>query len=270
VKRTAKNEHMQWVERTATSTMIYAHFTDLQTNKADALWLDRLDKIMMKSYQFQRQVKHHWSNQDLCQLVLRRTINPVFCMRISPFPDFLSYAVQFGLTEYVDEKLRQVGRKKGLYEGISLLQYAVRCPPEILRYPHSSKMVSLLLSYGEDPNETYEGCSPWEEVLKSLRRGDVLANTRGDGYRRGQQQEFVKVIESLIEAGANPKAYIKDEEGSYSALSILCSVKRSFPEVGRLEEDLRCRGAKGTVSHRQRLKKWLGSVERNVERNTRA
>lgn len=261
---------MRWVERTATSAMIYAYFTDLQTNKADAVWLDRLDKIMTKSYQFQRSVKHHWSNQDLSRLVLRHTINPVFSMTTAPFPDFLSYAVQFGLTEYVDEKLRQIGRKKGRYEGISLLQYAVRCPPEILRYPQSSKMVSLLLRYGENPNEPYQGCSPWEEVLKSLRRGDVLAYTRDDGYRREQQWEFLKVIESLIEAGANPKAYIKDEVGSYSALSILCWVKGSFPEAGRLEEDLKCRGAKGTVSHRQRIKKWWGSVEGNVERNTRA
>jgi hypothetical protein len=270
VEHTAKNEYIRWVDRTATSAMIYAHFSHLQTNKSDAVWLDRLDKIMTKSYQFQRSAKHHWSNQDLARLVLRPMINPVFSMRIAPFPDFLSYAVQFGLTEYVDEKLRQIGRKKGPYQGISLLQYAVRCPPEILRYPHSSKMVSLLLRYGEDPNETYGGCSPWEEVLKSVQRGDILANTRDDGNRREQQQEFLKVIESLIEAGANPNAYIKDDDGSHSALSILWWVKRSFPEAGRFEEDLKCRGAKETVSRRQRLKKWVASVDRTVERNTHA
>jgi hypothetical protein len=59
------------------------------------------------------------------------------------FPNFLYYATQFGLTEYVDEKLHQIGPKQIHPDAMLLLYYAVRCVPESLRYPHRSKLVSF-------------------------------------------------------------------------------------------------------------------------------
>lgn len=258
-----RTEHLRWIERTATSAMIYAHFTESQINKANLYWLDRLDQMMTKLPYLQRQ-NYHWSNQDFFRLSIPLT-GRAFCMRTALFCSFLAYAVQFGLAEYVDEKLKELGKIKGYQEGTSLLQYAVRCPLDILRFPHSSKVVSLLLRHGENPNETYLGHSPWEEVLNSVHRGDILNNAKAEGYRREQQLEYIKIIECLIQAGANPQAYIKDEEGVlYTALSILCAVKRRFPEAAQLEEELKRRGGKETVSKRQWFKKLIESVERNA------
>lgn len=149
----SRRKHIRWVERTATSAMIYAHFTDLQTNKADAEWLDRLDKIMTRFYHLHKLDNKHWSNQDFLRLHLLGGLSQGTSMRELPFQGFISYAVQFGLTTYVDEKLRQQGLRINANDEVPLLQYAVRCPPAVLRYPHSNKMASLLLRSGEDPNE---------------------------------------------------------------------------------------------------------------------
>ncbi len=262
-------DHSRWVQRTATSAMIYAYFSDLKTHKPNTQWLDRLDIMMTKFHQLQKSDQKrkdwHWSNLGLFRFYIVGGLSRGSDMRNMTFADFVSYAVQFGLTEYVGEKLRQFGKRNGPHEGVSLLQYAVRCAPPVLRYPRCSKMVLLLLRHGEDPNERFQGYSPWEEVLKSIRRGEVLSTTVDEGFRREQQLEYINIIGYLIEAGANPQAYVKDGETNHTAMSLLCTVRSNFPEAARLEETLRRRGGKETVSHRQRLKRWWGSVERNTQ-----
>jgi hypothetical protein len=266
-----QNDHVQirnkiWVERTATSAMIYAHFTDLQTNKADAKWLDRLDQIMtkfhlshrapLKRLHLQTPGNYHWSNQDLFRLNPLGILGPRSSIRAAPFDGFLSYAVQFGLTRYVDEKLSQPAPQNDANKEGPLLRYAVRDSPLALRYPQSCKMVQLLLSYGEDPNEVCLGYSPWEEVLRCLREGQILGSKNSNIYRPEQQLEYIKIVESLIHAGANPRAFIIDDTGTYTALSLLSSLSRRFSEFARLEQELRRRGARHTVSIRQRLGRW--------------
>lgn len=236
--------------------MIYAYFTDLETDRAEAVWLDMLDKIMTRFSDLHKLSNTHWSNTDLLRLHILGGLSQGTTMRELPFQDFISYTIQFGLTKYVNEVLTQRGPNLGANDGVPLLQYAVRCPPAVLRYPHSDKMVSLLLRFGEDPNEAYLGNTPWEEVLKSIRGGFVLTNMKDGDHHAEQQLEYLRIIGTLIEGGANPKAYIKDDKGSFSALSLLCAIKRRFPEAAKLEEELRRRGAKEGVSYRQRLSKW--------------
>jgi hypothetical protein len=68
--------------------------------------------------------------------------------------DFLSLAVSYGLTEYVDLKLKQNSQSIHEKKGQPLLEYVFETYQVI-----EAELVSLLLKHGADPNQQYQGRS---------------------------------------------------------------------------------------------------------------
>lgn len=88
---------------------------------------------------------------------------------------FMSLAVHFGLTSFVDEQLRWPQQ-----QSLSLLPLALRIKqPEIIATlsqarsrPVSLEMARIILRHGADPNElTSDPCTTWEMTLTSVHRG---------------------------------------------------------------------------------------------------
>ncbi|KAK3387519.1 hypothetical protein B0H63DRAFT_559023 [Podospora didyma] len=94
---------------------------------------------------------------------------------------FLSFAVEQGLFRYVESKLRAKGRNAVAKPGVPLLSSAYSCKTagSYQNDPIRPETVKLLLEYGADPNEDFEGESPWQAAL-------------------------IKVIKLLLDAGADP------------------------------------------------------------------
>lgn len=115
--------------------------------------------------------------------------------------NFMSFAIQNGLFNYVQSKLKKDPDVARRQQGLPLLSCA--CAPTPYRFllqPNTiqSRTVEMLLQSGVDPNEGYNGYSPWQMALLVALDSALLSVV--------ELEELAKVLRLLLQYGADPKA----------------------------------------------------------------
>jgi hypothetical protein len=120
--------------------------------------------------------------------------------------NLLTTIVGMGLCSYVQEKLKMNKTLLSERSGRPLLSYAL--VKDVLCSTISIEMVEILLVYGADPNQLWEGNTPWQEFLTSLHS---LASSVYDytvpanlGNYHSTMVETAKIFKLLLQYGANP------------------------------------------------------------------
>lgn len=145
---------------------------------------------------------------------------------------FLSLAVSYGLTLYVESKLAQDPQPAVAQLGRPLLNYAIVPNPPLIwgSRPRSTKLLSVLLEYGSDPNRVFGHRTTWEQVLqfsyvnlRQLKSGDKIHELL---------PPMLECIKLLVAAGANPQATCLWEGSQIPAVTIIDETfGRKLPEA---------------------------------------
>ncbi|TGO77361.1 hypothetical protein BELL_0111g00060 [Botrytis elliptica] len=173
---------------------------------------------------------------------------------------FLSLAVKYGAIGYVQQSLVKTGLSRvpkptggfldrlmyslALFRaknnqlskpGRPILNYAASPEPPYEKWMDAINpdLVELLLDYGASPNEAFNGWTPWQNDLYTVKKKNL-----GDRF-----QDWARILELLIVRGADPNAYCESweitGEGTtikmrYSALHIVHT--EFFREYDHLKE----------------------------------
>ena len=148
--------------------------------------------------------------------------------------DFMSIAVQSQLSLYLETKLSTGAYKLEDKKGRPLLFYAAfPCEGQSQANPATTE---LLLKYGANPNEVFNGRSSWQLHLqwaynsKVIER-DFVWSKSPDGIRWAENTKL------LVQYGANPNVWlwIRVSKGrtTYSPLFVVIDILRGNPKVRR-------------------------------------
>ncbi|KAF7919409.1 uncharacterized protein EAE98_009249 [Botrytis deweyae] len=254
------------------NTMRLAYQAGTSLSELEVTLLDHMDSVVQA--RCQTYINDHWDVvskhsglNKKCRAKHWSDFVPEDYQRPVPWHDsFLSLAVRHGAIGYVQQSLMKadflrVPKPTGgfldrfMYSlapfraninqlskpGRPLLDYAVIPEPA---YPLCTNainpdLVELLLDYGANPNEAFNGSTPWQNALDTVKNGQA-----------GCFQDWAKILELLIVRGADPNAYCKSWKKTgkgtgvtmrYSALNIVHT--GFFREYDHLKEvqDLRQR-----------------------------
>ncbi|TGO44888.1 hypothetical protein BOTNAR_0726g00010 [Botryotinia narcissicola] len=102
--------------------------------------------------------------------------------------------------------------------GRPILNYEVRPEPSYGEWIDSINpdLVELLLDYGANPNEAFNGWTPWKNALYTVKKENL----------KDRFQDWARILELLIVRGADPNAYCEERRRHgggvrYSALRVL-------------------------------------------------
>lgn len=117
--------------------------------------------------------------------------------------NLLTFSIEQGLFRYAESKLRKTGKILLEKPGLPLLSSACGSEPIWwhLDCPVRPEIVKLLLEYGADPNETFEGISCWQTLL--------VTAAKSGGSTAHELRYLADTIKLLLYAGADPYASIK-------------------------------------------------------------
>ncbi|TGO16415.1 hypothetical protein BTUL_0028g00150 [Botrytis tulipae] len=251
------------------SAMSLASETGTSLSELETYINDHWDLVSKHSGLNKKYRGKHWSD-----------VVPEDYNRPAPWHDsFLSLAVRYGAIGYVQQSLVKAGLlrvpeptggflDRFMYSlapfrannnqlskpGRPILDYAVRPVPSYGGWIDAINpdLVELLLDYGANPNEAFNGCTPWQNALSTVKQGHL----------RDRFQDWARILELLIVRGADPNAYCDSQRGveiimGYSALHIVHNY--FFKEYVHLKEvqnlrrrlsDLLCqRGARDFKLH---------------------
>ncbi|KAE9367546.1 hypothetical protein N431DRAFT_513953 [Stipitochalara longipes BDJ] len=79
--------------------------------------------------------------------------------------NFLSIAVQFGLSKFLDTNLGKEDKILEAKKGRPLLDYAMSPPPIVQNNLITADVVKVLLKHGAKPNEKYKRKTCWQNAL---------------------------------------------------------------------------------------------------------
>ncbi|KAF2005793.1 hypothetical protein P154DRAFT_559504 [Amniculicola lignicola CBS 123094] len=110
---------------------------------------------------------------------------------------FLAFTLWHGLFQYVQAKIEDRGGTLPKKRGMPLLGYAC-LPGGILRGQQDAAHVDMaryLLNHGADPNEQFNGFSPWQNVVLKPIKDHAC---------------WISTLELLVQHGADPHAYVEE------------------------------------------------------------
>ncbi|KFZ04693.1 hypothetical protein V501_09060 [Pseudogymnoascus sp. VKM F-4519 (FW-2642)] len=187
--------------------------------------------------------------------------------KVSKHGSILSVAIPAGLTSYVESKLSgdniSVGAKSGeppllayavsFNDGLPLLAYSRSDNNAGIGYnlPDIS-VVRLLLLFGADTNEQYDGTTVWSEAVETGHRcfGYRIWFARGiptAGIIPQNKRRWIKVMKNLLRHGANPEEICHDAQGNApsTAKEVIRDILKDSPEYSKdlveLEEIFKAR-----------------------------
>jgi hypothetical protein len=192
--------------------MLYAHRADAQTKKGNVALLNELDRTVTYCSNMSGMTEY-WGSHKWQKSIL-------------------SFAVQYGLHEYVYEILSK-NEDIILSSGKPLLFYAVDPIPSKQRYPLqlSQRMVAILLAHGADPNSKFNGGSPWDIALR-------LCSFLEDEANPAFSREVAAILQILLQHGADPYAYVSTDKGQQPArTAVMNLIQQHVPaEASNLEQ----------------------------------
>ncbi|ORY15849.1 hypothetical protein BCR34DRAFT_598123 [Clohesyomyces aquaticus] len=190
--------HHQW--DIVNAVIHFAMKSEATTGKAQVAILDELDRVMS--------IYHEDALKDLSSAQKEEMLLPVehesWCdtlmedyQRPVPWHDtFLAFSIRHGLVFYVQAKIQANGGALPNKKGRPLLDYAGRPVPSD-RHWHAAinpDIVKCLLEHGADPNEKFNGFSPWQ---------NALYNPTDDFSR------WIRILNLLVQHGADTQTYIE-------------------------------------------------------------
>jgi hypothetical protein len=195
------SEHLQ-----LPALMIALH-AEKSSKCLDVQMLDELDKAAI-SYWLRAPRPKECSNAVSCH----------YChtFKLENRDNFFCLAVSFCLTSYVKAKLLQDNTVVRKRKGKPVLEYIFEAHGGSDR--PSVELVSLLLSYGADPNQQYLNRSFWQHILgcvfgdyekssQSLWKKSLGTHTaRVFRFLPAPRERWLAVIKLFVEAGADPNA----------------------------------------------------------------
>lgn len=116
---------------------------------------------------------------------------------------FVSFSIEQGLVRYVESKLHKDGKDAIPQAGIPALFSGCGNPRiwYLVKDSIRSETVNLLLDYGTDPNEEFQGITCWQNALWTAR---YFRHQTADSF-----YQLAEVLRLLLSAGADPNAGIE-------------------------------------------------------------
>jgi hypothetical protein len=230
------------VAPTGAQAMVYAYHSETETRRSCTRMLDELDRALTAAAESEtrneERVERHWTNFIKGDFLYDENAN------------FLSHAVQFGLSLYVAEKC-QSGHIKWIKGQRPLLDFILVDNPFI----YNSEVAKVLIQYGANPNMRFQGDTLWERGLRHL----YYAQQSEEDLRMERRQRTLNVVEAFVRGGGDPKAHFKQDADHYSALRVITYLfEADFPEqVRALQQELTGHGASFTVNRRSMMGSWF-------------
>lgn len=222
--------------------MIYAQAANEASNLSNTVYLDQLEASMSRT---NPDVTQHWSN-DFVEARLR------------PVSNFLTFAILFDLTAYVNEKIKNDMSLRPIVRG-ALARY-LPYTLESLDYdrypPRSHEMAAILLGCAA-PMKGKSNEAVTAELVKHLQYASRLSPLRLDDLiERKDRLCRLRSIKVLVEANADVRVYVEYEDEKLSILKLLQTrFQEDFPtETKDLVALLEKKGATFTVSKRPVIK----------------
>lgn len=195
-----------------TTALLHAHEADLLHQIPNIEALDRLDSAMVRIITQRSNLKsregHHASRLHT---------------------GFIPIAISWDLYLYTEEKLTQRRVKvNGAGRQRPLLNYAVKDSGELKhRYRPSSRMVTLLIAHGAQPNQQFDGQTPFKYVIKKF----VVTKLPEDivEYPPETKRELsndLRIIETMLEHGADASACFQ-HQGEFKTVRRLLTERLS-------------------------------------------
>ena len=227
----------------ALMTMFYASLVESHTSLFEIEWITKLHEAMCHYQKSSPESNHqNWVQE----------------MLISPSTDhdsFLSLTIQFDLGTYVQHALANDGKLIRNKKGRPLLDYAVS-PRQWSEA--SASLVETLLKHGADPNEKFEGHSPWENAI--LRQVHLNATQTATNPER--QKNRATFLRLMLEYGADRKFCGTGALGPFSVLSVARMFMSVAPsEAKKMETLLRSKGTGRKYSMKKGL---LGRIVNSI------
>jgi hypothetical protein len=195
----------------------------------------------------------HWSN-----------FHPTYPQPIEWHNSFLSLAVQFGLSKFLDQSLGQGDRVLKSKKGRPLLDYAMSPLPGVKYNIITPDVVKVLLSHGANPNEKFQKETCWTNAL--LWQYEHFVLLAGKGFTSLDQAQKLadlrlQILQLMIEYGADAKACCKTGRGELSAGTILTECFKSWAPNGlnALQQLSATQAAKSHMISFKKIAPWTRS-----------
>lgn len=209
---TIHNEQRTWSDWMPAVNLIvqFCRRTERHKNTDCSDLLEAFDAIMSKALTdsdtemvVPPDAKHdaHWSNflKDLED----------FFRPASHEDNFLSFTIRCGLELYAKARLDERGTDVSVKRGRPLLDYAVYPLPSWspIGGGMNPRLASYLLECGSDPNEPFDGSTPWVNALYILKKRAAI-NVTGDEDKviSKHYTDALDTLRALLAAGADPHA----------------------------------------------------------------
>jgi hypothetical protein len=200
--------------------MILAGLSEISTGQSQDRLLDEVDRMVQchVDTEIVNQIRKHGESHSAWGYPHHRPLsafqNAHWCefYSINSYRSWARLVSSLGGNNFVRCVQAKLNHKSELLRkaGRPLLDYAVEklvCEKEWLPAMRSRELVRFLLCNGADPNETYDGWSPWKHALYHFEKHYLSTSTRE------KIQIFGNILEEMIKYGADPNAIceIRDE-----------------------------------------------------------
>jgi len=212
------------LQKFATRALSFARQAEIATGRSEVAMLDELDRVCSDLLRGLAHGPSNWTTE----LQIDQDSIEYRDEAAEHFNTFMALAIKSGLQFYVTEKLKLEPWILRTKEGRPLLHYAVQvntglCGDKALQpYPD---LVKLLLSYGSQVSDPYEGVSAWEHVLESifllLKEISTLAKIVA---------KWLAIVKLFLENGANPAQCIGKDQ-SKLAYVLVNAISSPHPEL---------------------------------------
>ena len=233
LKWTPKGQITRSFWRIVLAALIHAHLASDDMDHSHILLIDEIHQTVLT----------HLSNSSSVQTEIWEYDDWTSDLQRQIQRSFMHVAIQYGLHQYVKEKLDQGFLDFERAGGKPLLHYAVDPRPIAYRYPLSAKIVTLLLEHTRitaDPNECFMEESAWHRAL-------IYAFEQSyQNFNEPRQETILNQIEILtvmLIYGADPKALCKTRVGLLPASDIVDAILRrwNLPQATELSNFLKTR-----------------------------
>jgi hypothetical protein len=214
--------------------LMFARAAEIETDHAQAALLQQLTQLGSYHWKMKSNplppatggwVAHIWKQ---IALEPNATLSSEFCQCQENCCDhnFISLSIQYGMPLYALDEIKHQPNSISRKTGRSWLDYAVSGPLHMasshvapLPILPNLALIPFLLESGSSPEMQFESITPWQRASMSV--SDSGNVDTSDGRRR-----WTKVLELLLENGANPHAKVasRDSRSEESALAIITRV----------------------------------------------